>query len=91
MALLVLRTMQLELLGKVIRSPEESLLRSVSFISGTLQTATSRYIRRVGRPRKEWVTTVLPEALRRTHGSSQQLEHLAGDPSQWKYFLRSGA
>ena len=46
---------QLLLLGMVLRSPQDSLLQAVSFILGTLQRATSRYVRRVGRPRKKWV------------------------------------
>jgi len=83
-----LLSMQLVLLGKVIRAPEESILKTVSFIPGTLHTAAGRYIRRVGRPRKEWITSVLPAALQRTNGSTQRLVQLTSKASEWKEWLR---
>ena len=43
-----------------------------TFVPGTLQTAAGRYVRRVGRPRKEWFTAVLPEAFRRLHGNAER-------------------
>ena len=85
----LLQSMQLHLLGRVIRSPDGSLLKSVSFIPGTLRTAASRYVRRVGRPRKEWITTVLPEALRRVQCNTGRLLQLAQDPKEWRAFVRS--
>lgn len=48
-----------------------------------LQPATARYVRRVGRPRKEWMPTVLAEAHRRNTGSGQ-LCALAADARRWK-------
>ena len=73
---------QLALLGKIIRSGEDSVLRSVSFIGDTLRSATNRYIRRVGRPRKEWIQTVLDEALRRVRGDSGHLLFPATDKAR---------
>ena len=89
LATVALQTLQLSFLGKVIRSPEGSLLKTVSFVPGTLQTAAGHYIRRVGRPRKEWITSVLPEALRRVQGNGEQLAQLAQDASVWRAFLHS--
>ena len=57
---LTLRKRRLQLFGKVLRSPEGHPLRVVSLIPRTLEPATNRYVRRVGRPRREWV----PEAVR---------------------------
>lgn len=54
---------QLMLLGAELRSPAQSPLQALSFFfPGTLQPATTRYIRRVGRARKEWVPVVLNSA-----------------------------
>ena len=47
------REQQLIFLGKVLRSDADSVLQAVSFTPGTMQPVTCRYIRRVGRPRKE--------------------------------------
>ena len=49
---------QLFLFGKVLRSPLDHPLHVSAFRPGTLQPATSRYVRRVGRPRREWVSEV---------------------------------
>jgi len=54
---------QLVFLGKVIRSTPDNPLAEISFISGLLQPATSRFVRRAGRPRKEWIPEVLLHAL----------------------------
>jgi len=83
-----LLSMQLLQLGKVLRAPEGSVLKTVSFIPGTLQTAADRYVRRVGRPRKEWISSVLPQALRQTNGDTQRLIQLASTASEWKGWLR---
>ena len=48
-----------------------------------LAPATSRYIRKVGRPRKEWITTVSDEACRR-FGSMQRVAAMAEDAQAWK-------
>ena len=71
------------LLGKVLRSPEEEPLRASSLIGGTWQPATSRYIRKAGRPRKEWITTVSQEARRR-FGPMHIVATLAEDAKAWK-------
>jgi len=60
--------LQLVLLGKVIRAPLGSPVQTATFIPNSLQPATTRYIRRVGRPRMEWTSTVLREDLRLAGG-----------------------
>ena len=46
---------RLQLFGRVLRSPASSLMRQVCFIDSTFFPATDRYVRRIGRPSKEWV------------------------------------
>ena len=80
---------QLLLLGKVLvlRAPQDSPLHAVSFIPGTTEPATSRYIRRVGRPRKEWVPTMLQEVYRSL--GVAQLPGAAESETAWKCFVKS--
>ena len=78
---------QLALLGKVIRAPMESPLQAATFIPNTLEPATRRYIRRLGRPRKEWTSTLLEEALRLT-GGTQQLYAMTQNRYEWKRVVR---
>ena len=49
---------QIKLLEKVESSDADSQMRKVSSIPGTTLPATSRYVRRVGRPRMEWISQV---------------------------------
>ena len=74
---------QLLLLGRVARSPEDSPMRVASFIPQTLEPATNRYVRRVGRPRMEWVPQVLREAARLTGGMTE-FEQKVQEQSVWK-------
>ena len=83
----LLAQQQLMMLGKVLRAPAGSALHHTSLIPGTLQPATSRYVRRRGRPHKEWITTVLPEAFKRKQ-SHECLYELASDGSTWKMFVQ---
>jgi hypothetical protein len=78
---LLLQT-QLGLLGKVLRAPATSQLRTSALTPGTLQPATARFVRRVGRPRKEWIPLVIAEAHRRA--GHNDLQDLALDPLRWK-------
>ena len=55
----LLRKRQSQLLRKVLRSEEGHPLRTASFIPGTNYPLTERYVRRRGRPHKEWVRTLL--------------------------------
>jgi len=56
----LLRHRQCRLLDQVLHSPEGHPLRSATFIPGTDQPLTDRYIRRRGAPAKEWLRTLLP-------------------------------
>ena len=50
---------QLQLLGKVARSPDDGPLRRDTFNTGTLQPQIGTYVRRVGRPRQDWTNQLL--------------------------------
>ena len=78
---------QLQLLGKVLRAPATSQLHKAALVPGTLQPSSSEFIRKVGRPRREWATTALGEALRQTHGPRTLLS-LASDHKGWKEAMK---
>jgi len=49
---------QLLLLGKVAFSPADAPLRKDVFVEGSLRPQIGRYVRRVGRPRQDWLSEV---------------------------------
>ena len=53
---------QLLLYGRIARERQDDELRKLTFTPGSLQPATARYVRRVGRPRNEWAVMVQKEA-----------------------------
>jgi len=55
---------QMLLYGRVGRSPPSDPLRNLTFAPGGLEPATSRYIRRVGRPRNEWAVMLQKECFK---------------------------
>jgi len=76
----VLTQQQLEQLGRVLRADTAAPLHTAAFTPGTLEPATCHWVRRVGRPRKEWVPTVLEKARRR---KSEDLYALARNEQTW--------
>ena len=78
---------QLALFGRVLRAPLSSPLKATSFVGGTWLPATSQYVRKVGRPRKEWVPTVMAEACQR-FGNMCRVTELARDSAVWKQVVR---
>ena len=83
----VLRQRRLQLLGKILRMPNDHPLRLACFVPGSLQPATDRFVRRVGRPSREWVRDVLADAIR-LFGSLGNVEQTAGDISIWSATLK---
>ena len=59
----ILFDQQLQLLGKSLRAPVSSPLHSAAFIPGTQRPLVAHYIRRVGRPHKEWVSEMMKIAI----------------------------
>jgi hypothetical protein len=75
-----LQKQQLLLYGKVARSPAADPLRELAFCPGTLRPATSRYVRRVGRPRNEW--TVMLE--KRAYAMTPQADRVIHNVGDWR-------
>ena len=53
---------QLLLYGRVVRALEGDELKKRTFIPGTCISATERFVKKVGRPRNEWVSQVAKHA-----------------------------
>ena len=56
------------LLGQVLNDPRKLILKEVTFHGDTLDTETSAYVRRVGRPRQNW-TDQLISIMRQAAGT----------------------
>jgi hypothetical protein len=74
---------QLLLFAKAARAPEGSLLRDSTFCPGSLRAATDRFVRKVGRPRLEWVGEVWKMAIK-VAGSSGMLNEMVTQDDIWK-------
>ena len=85
----LLERRQLLQLGKVLRCQPDHPLQQSSFIPGTLTSATSRYVRRVGRPRKEWIPEVLSMEFLLSDGSAQNLQQTVQNVPAWRNKVRS--
>jgi len=84
---------QLVILGKVARSPADSLLRRCVFRDDSLIPQVGRYVRRVGRPRQDWASQVMRAGAEK-FGSTAAFESLLkaeGDDAekQWRQVLQS--
>ena len=55
---------QLLLYGRVARAPHDDYLRKLTFYPGTLMPTTSKYVRRIGRPRNEWTNMLQKESYK---------------------------
>ena len=58
----LLRKKRLQLFGKVLRSPEGHPLRASCFMRGTTLPATDQYVRRIGRPCREWARELIADS-----------------------------
>ena len=79
----ILLNQQLLLLGRALRAPTAAPLHSCAFVPGTDRPLVSHYIRRVGRPRKEWAPTVLDAARSRSQ-TATSLWQLSSDTAKWR-------
>ena len=74
---------QLMLFGRIARAHNDDPLRSLTFCSGSLTPTTSKYVRRVGRPRHEWASQLYTVAVDLA-GGTDKLEHLVRDTAAWR-------
>jgi len=82
----LLRKKQLQLFGKVLRVESQHPLKRACFIPGTLIPVTDQYVRRVGRPSKEWVREVMQEAIS-LFGDMALANAAAQDKPTWNRWL----
>jgi hypothetical protein len=78
---------QLHQFGKVLRSAHVHPLRLASFVTGTEYPATEEYVRRVGRPAKEFVPDMIRHAAH-IFGSLDTAKRVAPHTYQWKRTIR---
>ena len=78
---------QLVQLGKVIRSSPDSPLYAVSLHPVTRQPMVGHFVRRVGRPSREWVPTVLSAAVALC-GSQAAVFQIALDEKKWRRVIQ---
>ena len=83
-----LRKRRLQLWGKVLRTPVQNPMCLVCFIGNTYLPATEQYVRRVGRPSKEWVRECGAEAAS-LFGSVPEAAKLAQSRPGWNAALQS--
>ena len=80
-----LEQQQLLLLGKVLRADLDSPLQTSTLKpSGSMRAITDYYIRKIGRPRREWFKAVSEKALSKRRGD---LYELARDEHVWKQVM----
>jgi len=75
-----LRKQQLLMYGRIARAPATDPLRSVTFCPDTQCPATSRYVRRVGRPRNEWAVMLEKESYK----MSPQATSIIHNAVEWR-------
>ena len=76
---------QLLLYGKIARAPDSDALRKLTFCDGSLQAASDKYVRRVGRPRHEWATQLHGNVLK-VVGTRNVKDTVYGEAS-WKIMV----
>ena len=85
----LLEERQLILLGDVLRAPDTNPIRYLSFTpgTGTSQPSVEKYVRRVDRPRREWVPSVLGRAHQLVNGRGSLIDMCCSKPG-WKSFVK---
>ena len=78
---------QLQLFGKVLRAGEAHPLHAHSFVPGTQWPLTERFIRRLGRPSKEFIPFMIQE-VSKLCGSLQTGMDIASQPRSWAELIR---
>ena len=82
----LLRKKQLQLFGKILRVDSEHPLKRACFIPDTWVPVTDRYVRRVGRPGKEWVRELIQVAIA-LFGNMDAASAAAQDKTSWNTLL----
>jgi len=84
----ILRLRRLQQYGKLSRASSDNPIKFVCFIPGSTRPATDRYVRRVGRPAKEWVKEVQQD-ISSLFGSLHAATALMGSKCQWNAAVKN--
>ena len=79
----ILRKRRFMLFGKVLRSEPDHPMRTCCFVPDTLYPLNDFYVRRVGRPSKEWVKDMVSDVCA-TFGSLESASEHAAYKAHWK-------
>ena len=79
----ILRKRRLMLVGRVLRSPPNHPIRTCCFLPNTLYPLNDFYVRRVGRPSKEWMKQVMPDICTMFRSLEEASAHTV-DKNHWK-------
>jgi hypothetical protein len=82
----LLRKKRLQLFGKIRRVDAQHPLKRACFIPGTFVPVTEQYVRRVGRPSKEWVREVIQDTTS-LFGSMESASASAQNKASWNSVL----
>lgn len=85
---MMLEKRQLLLYGAVARQGNTNPMRVATFVPGTLEPATNRYVNVIGRPRLNWTSEVGKLALKVSGGLKQLQENLF-DSDSWRNLLET--
>ena len=83
----ILRIRRLQMFGQILRAPPAHPMRRACFINNTLWPVTEQFVRRVGRPRKEWVKELVADCSK-LFGSLESSVALAQDKVSWNRLVR---
>ena len=78
---------QLLLYGKIACAPDSDALRKLTFCDGSLQAASDKYVRRVGRPMHEWAKQLHGIVLK-VVGTRNVKDTVYGETS-WKFAVNT--
>jgi hypothetical protein len=84
----LLNKRKLQLFGKVLRSASSHPLRQCCFVADTVCPVTDAYVRRVGRPCKEWVREQMQETVK-LFDSVRAAEQRARCKGRWSAALKA--
>ena len=76
------RTAQLQLLGQVITNDRKKVLKEVMFHKDSLESETSAFVRRVGRPRQNW-TEQLITIMKQAAGTNEHWLRAVSSLKAW--------
>ena len=78
----ILRKRRFIFSGRILRAPSDHPLRACCFVPGTFFPLNDYYVRKAGRPNKEWMKTMIPDICA-VFGTIEHASELAANKAQW--------